>query len=174
MSVSPLASGPSIVDVARQIVQRFDTNGDGRLDADEFSSLMGRLTGQGTLAPSAAGGATVAAAAPVLYAAPETGLRERSAVLEGFNHEKLANLNHRTPKYIFARVAQQADLAGVRDKAGAEAVLRSLLPDLQTAGLDVLDVRGDSLKLRIEGRETWIDVVRGASSGNPAFQWLPK
>jgi hypothetical protein len=171
MSVSPLSSGPSIVEVARQVVQRFDTNRDGRLDAEEFSTLLGRLAGEA--APGASGTAT-SSATPALYAPPEAGTRARRAVLEGFDERKLAATDHRTPKYLFARVAQHADLSGVRDKSGAEAVLRSLVPDLQAAGLDVLDVRGDSVKLRIEGRDTWVDVVRGATSGAPAFQWLPE
>jgi hypothetical protein len=171
MSVSPLSSGPSIVEVARQVVQRFDTNRDGRLDAEEFSTLLGRLAGE---AGRDAAGTAASNATPALYAPPDTGVRARRAVLEGFDGRKLADDDHRTPKYLFARVAQHADLSGVRDKAGAEAVLRSLVPDLQAAGLDVLDVRGDSVKLRIEGRDTWVDVVRGATSGAPAFQWLPE
>mgnify|MGYP001302744938 CR=1 FL=1 len=39
MSVSPLATGPSIAEIVSRIIQRFDTSGDGRLDADEFARL---------------------------------------------------------------------------------------------------------------------------------------
>jgi hypothetical protein len=174
MSVSPLSTGPSIVEVARQILQRFDANSDGRLNAEEFASLMSRLTGPETATTGTTRTSSTPSTAPVLYSTVAPAHSERRAPLEGFDAAKLANVSHRTPKYIFARVAQGADLGGVRDKAGAEAVLRSLVPDLQAAGLEVLDVRGDRLQVRIEGRETWVDVVRGAHSGNPAFQWLPE
>jgi len=68
----------------------------------------------------------------------------------------------------------QSDLSSVKDKASAEATLRGMVPALQEAGLNVLDVRGDKIKITYEGQDVWIDVIARASSGvDPAFQWLP-
>jgi hypothetical protein len=48
-----------------------------------------------------------------------------------------------------------------------------MAPRLQEAGLNVLDVQGDKIKITFEGQDVWIDVIRGAASGDPAFQWMP-
>lgn len=91
--------------------------------------------------------------------------------LEGYNAEKLHNPEHRTPKYLFGRVASHYPLDQVKDKAGAEALLRQMLPDLRAAGLEVVDVKGDKLQVKTELGYEWVDVVRGAGSGSPGWWW---
>jgi len=167
MSTTPIQSAGSLQDLARVILQNFDANRDGQLGVDEFASLLSRLAAgtTGALASSAP-----AATTPVLpLAAPE---RIR-APISGYSEAKLANPDHRTPKYLFGRTAMWSDLSTIRDKASAEQFLRDLLPDLRAAGLDVKDVKGDKILVTYQGRDGWVDVIRGANSGNPALQWLP-
>lgn len=167
MSTTPIQSASSLQDLARVILQNFDANRDGQLGVDEFASLLSRLA---TGVAGASTSAATAATTPVLTL--DTTGRTR-ATLSGYSERKLANLDHRSPKYLFARVAMWSDLSTIRDKASAEQFLRGLLPELQAAGLDVKDVKGDKIQIVYEGHDVWIDVIRGANSGKPALQWLP-
>lgn len=91
--------------------------------------------------------------------------------LEGYNAEKLHNPEHRTPKYLFGRVASHYPLDKVKDHAAAEALLKQMLPDLLAAGLDVVAVNRDKIQVKTELGYEWVDVVRGAGSGNPGWWW---
>lgn len=103
-------------------------------------------------------------AQPVPPAAP-------SAPLEGFDFNKLNNPNHRTPKYLFARVVQHVPLTSVRDHASAEALLRAIRPQLEAAGLRILDVKNDKIHVITEIGAEWVDVIRGSGAPNPAWWW---
>ena len=93
--------------------------------------------------------------------------------MEGFDDTKLGDPSHTSMKYLFGRVAQRYSLASVRDKASAESLLLQMRPDLEAAGITVLDVSRDKIQVRDDqGQTAWVDVIRGASAGDPAFQWL--
>lgn len=92
--------------------------------------------------------------------------------LEGYDQAKLDNPNHRTPKYIFGRVAQNFKLDSVQsDKGRAEQLLKAMVPDLQAAGLEVVGVSGDKIQVKTELGYEWVDVIRGAGAANPGWQW---
>lgn len=92
--------------------------------------------------------------------------------LEGYDQAKLDNPDHKTPKYIFGRVAQGYKLDSVKgDKNRAEELLRAMVPDLRAAGLEVVDVKGDRIQVKTEVGYEWVDVVRGAGSDNPGWWW---
>jgi hypothetical protein len=172
MSTSAIQSGNPIDQLAKTLFRAYDTNSDGKLSSDEFAKLVTNLTG----AVASAGGTSSLAATSGNYTTPvlSTASAERARnAMDGFDSAKIANLEHRTPKYLFARVAQYASLDGVTDKATAETVLRGMTTDLKAAGLEVIDVKGDKIQINIEGHDTWIDVIHGANSGSPSFQWLP-
>lgn len=92
--------------------------------------------------------------------------------LEGYDQTKLENPDHKTPKYVFGRVAQGYKLDSVRgDKTRAEELLRAMLPDLRAAGLEVVDVKGDRIQVKTEVGYEWVDVVRGAGGDDPGWWW---
>lgn len=92
--------------------------------------------------------------------------------LEGYDQAKLDNPDHRTPKYVFGRVAQNFKLDSVQgDKAKAEQLLKAMLPELQAAGLEVVGVAGDRIQVKTEVGYEWVDVVRGAGSDSPGWWW---
>ena len=92
--------------------------------------------------------------------------------MAGFDDAKLGNLSHTTVKYLFGRVAQRYSLVSVRDHASAASLLLQMRPDLEAAGITMLDVSRDRIQIRDDERQTaWVDVIRGASAGDPAFQW---
>jgi hypothetical protein len=162
MAISSVSSTNPLDQLAQSLVSRFDANKDGQLTTDEFASFLTNfLSSVSSGNASALGvGTTAAASAP-------------KARLEGFDAAKLADLSHKSIKYQFGRVAQNYSLAGVTDKASAEAVLNSMTSDLLAAGVNVLQVKGDSIQIKDDaGQDAWIDVIHGANSGNPAWQWL--
>lgn len=91
--------------------------------------------------------------------------------LEGYDAGKLHNPEHRTPKYLFGRVASHYPLDQVKDHAAAEALLKQMLPDLKAAGLDVVAVNRDKIQVKTDLGYEWVDVVRGAGSGKPGWWW---
>ncbi len=91
--------------------------------------------------------------------------------LEGYDATKLNNPDHQTVKYLFGRVASHHALAGVKDKASAQALLESMVPELEAAGLKVHEVQGDKIRVDTELGQEWVDVVRGAGGGNPGWWW---
>ena len=91
--------------------------------------------------------------------------------LEGYNPTKLNDPSVQSVKYQFGRVATNYPLDGVKDHASAEALLKRMVPDLQAAGLNVKEVKGDKIRVETELGDEWVDVVRGAGSGNPGWWW---
>lgn len=92
--------------------------------------------------------------------------------LEGYDQAKLDNPDHKTPKYIFGRVAQGYKLDSVQgDKGRAEELLRAMVPDLRAAGLEVVGVEGDRIQVKTEVGYEWVDVVRGAGTDRPGWWW---
>ena len=91
--------------------------------------------------------------------------------LEGYDGGKLNNPAHQTVKYQFGRVASNYPLDGVKDHAGAQALLEKMTPDLKAAGLNIKGVQRDKILVETELGDEWVDVVRGAGSGNPGWWW---
>lgn len=97
---------------------------------------------------------------------------ETKVPLEGYDQGKLDNPNHKTPKYIFGRVAQDFKLDSVQgDKAKAEELLKAMVPELREKGLEVVSVEGDRIQVKTEHGYEWVDVVRGAGTDKPGWWW---
>lgn len=97
---------------------------------------------------------------------------ESKQPLEGYDQAKLDDPEHRTPKYIFGRVAQNFKLDSVQsDKAKAADLLEAMVPELRAAGLEVVGVSGDKIQVKTELGYEWVDVIRGAGAAKPGWQW---
>jgi len=170
MPASPIQGNNSLQEMTKSLLQTFDTNRDGSLSSDEFGQFLTRLVASLNTGTTVTGNRPSALAKASL---PNANVGPGKGRLEGFDDRKLADPNHQSVKYKFARVAQSFDLSAVKDKAAAEAVLQQMRPELEKSGIKVFDVKGDRIEVEDEpGKRTWIDVVRGANSGSPAFQWL--
>jgi hypothetical protein len=169
MAINSVQSPSPLDQIARSLVDRFDANKDGQLTTEEFTSFLSNFL---TSAAAPAGKATGHAAA----ALPGNGLKLGTVrpELEGFDFGKLADAGHLTAKYKFARVAQQYSLENVTSKDAAQSLLTGMKGDLAAAGLEVLDVSKDKIKIKDDaGQEAWIDVIRAAGSGRAAaWQWI--
>jgi len=159
MSINPLQSTSTLNDLASALVA---------LTTEEFTQFLSTMLGStGLSTPASATGATgtTGTSATTFHGTTRP-------TMAGFDAGKLADVTHTTMKYKFGRVAQQYSLESVNDKTSAQALLTTMKPDLEAAGLQVLAVDGDSIKVNDNGQETWIDVIRGSKSGSPAWQWL--
>ncbi len=169
MSINSVRSNTALDQLARSLATRFDANNDGKLTTDEFTSFLTQFLGSAT---TAAGMATSTSTSTAGSTGFHGTVRPR---MSGFSASKLADLSHTTIKYRFARVAQNYSLEGVHDKASAEALLNTMRPDLEAAGIKVLDIKKDSIQVQ-DGSHApvWYDVIWGANGSSPAWQWLSK
>ena len=169
MAINSVQSPTPFDQIARSLVDRFDANKDGQLTTEEFTSFLSNFL---TSAAAPAGTARGLAADTL----PGTGLKLGTVrpALEGFDDRKLNDPGHLTAKYKFARVAQQYSLEGVTSREAAESLLTTMKSDLTAAGLEVLEIKNDKIKIKDDaGQDAWIDVIRGAGSGRAGgWQWL--
>ena len=162
MAINSVQSTTPFEQIARSLVDRFDANQDGQLTTEEFTSFLSNFLTSAAVPSGNATGLTAAAL-------PGNGLKLGTIrpTLEGFDGAKLADPGHLTAKYKFARVAQQYSLESVTSKAAAESLLNTMKADLTAAGLEVLDVSKDKIKIKDDaGQEVWFDVIRAAGSGH--------
>lgn len=138
----------------------------GVIEAQQRAALLAQMGG----GPEAVAGGPPAGA--VREGAPQGSAGPARGILEGFDAGKLADPTHTSPKYVFARIAQQFDQ---RDPAQRAAMLEALKADpsgyFRNATLtgDILDTGSDDPKF--EGI-TRFDVVRDVDNGG-AWQWAP-
>jgi hypothetical protein len=180
MSTSPIQSGNPFQELSRLFAQTADGNRDGQVSQDEFAAFLATLlqslsnpSNQAASAPTGTNSLpTRSVALPSFTTLPMASESNRPH-MSGFSATKLADSTHDSPKYIFGRLAQNLDLSSVVDKASAEALLRQMRPELEAAGMTILDVRKDSIQIPDDhGNPVWVDVIWGSESGRPAFQWL--
>ncbi|MGE3276437.1 MAG: hypothetical protein AB7O67_15090 [Vicinamibacterales bacterium] len=155
-------------DLAQQLVQKFDTNGDGSLTTQEFTTFL--TTFMGTLGTGYTGGGT---GGTTTTGTTSAGSGIGRGQMEGFDFNKIGDPSVTTVKYKFARVAQNYGLSSVSDMSSAQSLLNQMTPELQAAGITVLGVEKDKIQVLDDaGQPAWIDVIRGAGGANPAWQWL--
>lgn len=167
MSTSAVSSQSSIQDLALSILNQYDTDKDGQLGATEFSNVLSNLLG-GAVGTSSSASADVANPNASTHA---TGGMPASD-MTGFNYDKIMDESHQTSKYQFARVAWNVDLSSVHDKASCQALLESMVPDMQAAGMNVVAVDTDKIQVSDQYGTYWVDVIRDYDGPNQAFQWL--
>jgi hypothetical protein len=148
--------------LAQQLVRTFDRNKDGQLSTEEFTSVLSDFVQRLATADTPNNAASSA----------NSSTTRHTDHLSGFVPEKLES--SQSIKYKFGRAAMEFDLSSVKDKASAEALLNEMKPAMEREGLEVLEIKNDKIRVRYEGQPLWVDVIRGASSGNTAFQWLPE
>jgi len=177
MSTIPIQSGNPFQELSRLFAETVDGNRDGQVSQDEFATFLANLlqslgnrSNEAVSAPTGtAPRSTVVRSLTTLPMASESNRPHMS----GFSATKLADSTHDSPKYVFGHLAQNIDLSSVVDKASAEALLQQMRPELEAGGMTILDIEKDSILIPDDhGNPVWVDVIWGAESGRPAFQWL--
>jgi hypothetical protein len=162
--MNPIQPGSSIQEMARSLMRTVDSNGNGELSTEEFTSFLAKLmtgvqTGVGT-SPAATATATTRGAAA-------TGA---SLKFEGFDFNKGAD-PARSAKYAFAAAAQKVGSMPT-SKADAETWFNSgIKGEMEQLGHKIDWVKGDKFQFTNWQGTFVVDYVRGAASGNPALAW---
>ena len=146
----------AISQMISRVVDKFDTDKDGKLSADEFGSFLGGLLqgrGTGALTTEPDG-----VKAPGQY----------RMMLAGFDHNKLDNPTMQgagTIKYQAARIFQ--------NYTPQPENLPAVIADLKAQGINATQIGID--KIDFNDGYGPIDVIQGAyPGGGVAWQWLPQ
>src|SRR5262252_1732116 len=98
----------TIASLASQLFQRVDTDRDGKLNGTEFQSFL-----QNLLAPLS--NSTTAGLGTQSTATAQTTVSAYGYQgMLGFDFQKLSDLTHKTPKYVFARATQNVQTGYTR------------------------------------------------------------
>lgn len=171
MNTSVSNSGTSAIsDLIAKVMDKYDTDQDKKLSADEFSSFLSGLVG-GTgikglsasateLSPNG-GGAGVSSA-------QQANLKEYRGMLAGFDHVKIDNPDIRdamTSKYQASRIFQNF-------KPMPES-LPAVVEELRAIGINASQTDHD--KIDFGDGYGPIDVIQGSRpGGGVAWQWMPR
>lgn len=166
MNTSASTSGNSAIsDLIAKVMDKYDTDKDSKLSANEFSSFLSGLiggTGVAGLTDKPAGEGTG------VSAAQKANLKEYRSTLAGFDHVKIDNPDIRdamTSKYQASRVFQNF-------KPMPEN-LPAVVAELRALGFDATQTDHD--KIDFGDGYGPIDVIQGAyPGGGVAWQWLPR
>ncbi len=166
MAINSVQPTTPFEQIARSLVDRFDANKDGQLTTEEFTAFLSNfMTSAGTPNQHASQAAV---------AAQDNGLKLGTVKpkMLGFDTGKMADPTHDSVKSKFARVAKQYSIEGVTSKDAAEQLLNTMKGDLEAAGLNVLDIKNDKIKIRgDQGQDLWVDVLKAVGSGQ-AKSWI--
>jgi len=166
MNTSLNTSGnTAISDLIAKVMDKFDTDKDQKLSANEFSSfLSGLIGGTGTAGLPEPGAAT----GKGVSAAQQANLKEYRGMLAGFDHVKIDNPDIRdamTSKYQASRIFQNF-------KPMPEN-LPAVVAELRAQGINASQTDHD--KIDFGDGYGPIDVIQGSRpGGGVAWQWLPR
>ncbi|MDP1569159.1 MAG: hypothetical protein Q8L86_04075 [Vicinamibacterales bacterium] len=185
--MNTISNGNPIQELARQLVQKFDTNRDGQLTTQEFTgfltTFLGSLGKDGAASATATAGSGAGVAQGYQVASAETGLlagRGGGYAYGGFDFNQAAANRDvtKSAKYAFAEATRRAEEQGAgtmwHTKAGAEQFARQYVkPFLEQQGFSVHEIVGD--KMRVSTRENpggeWVDFVENVDGAHPRLAW---
>lgn len=159
--MNPIQPGASIQEMARSLMRTVDTNGNGELSTEEFTSFLAKLmtgvnTGLGASPTAATPGATAGTTSNIKF--------------EGFDFAKNAD-PAKSAKYAFAAAAQKIGTMPT-SKADAEVWFNTNIKgEMEKLGHQIDWVKGDRFQFTNWQGTFVVDYVRGAASTNPALAW---
>jgi hypothetical protein len=160
--MNPIQPGASIQEMARSLMRTVDTNQNGELSTEEFTSFLAKLM---------TGVQSGFAASPTAVTTATAGATGGAALkFEGFDFAKNAD-PAKSAKYAFAAAAQKA--GGMpTSKADAEMWFNTNIKgEMEKLGHKIDWVKGDRFQFTNWQGTFVVDYVRGAASSNPALAW---
>lgn len=160
--MNPIQPGASIQEMARSLMRTVDTNNNGELSTEEFTSFLAKLmTGvqSGFNASPAATAPSPAATAP-----------GASVKFEGFDFNKGAD-PAKSAKYAFAAAAQRIGTMPTSKPEAESWFNANIKGEMEKLGHKIDWVKGDRFQFTNWQGTFVVDYVRGANSSNPALAW---
>jgi hypothetical protein len=165
--MSTITPSVSVQDLAKSLMQTFDTNNDGKLTSDEFGAFLSKLL-TGVTTASAATGATATSATSATATTATAG--SGNVKFEGFDFSVTKD-PLKSAKYSFAAAAKAAGTMPT-SKADAEAWFNTnIKAKMEADGHRINWVKGDTFQFTDAGGTFVVDYVRGAASTDPALAW---
>jgi hypothetical protein len=166
--MNPIQPGSAIQEMARSLMRTVDSNGNGELSTEEFTSFLAKLMTGVQTGLSASPTATATSTAARAYGAAAGG--SASLRFEGFDFSK-PNDPAKSAKYAFAAAAEQS--GGMpTTKADAETWFNSSIRgEMERQGHQINWVKGDKFQFTNWQGTFVVDFVRGADGANPALAW---
>jgi hypothetical protein len=147
--------------MARSLMRTVDTNGNGELSTEEFTSFLAKLM---------TGVQTGLAASPTAVTTPAAAGTTSNIKFEGFDFAKNAD-PAKSAKYAFAAAAQKIGTMPT-SKADAEVWFNTNIEaEMEKLGHKIDWVKGDRFQFTNWQGTFVVDYVRGAASSNPALAW---
>lgn len=165
--MSTVNSTQSVQELARTLMQNFDSNKDGQVSTQEFGTfltqLLSGINNTGTAYKGSALGTSAATN-------PTPTITGSSVKFEGFDFAAVKD-PAKSAKYAFAAAAKKAGNMPT-SKADAEQWFNSSIkPEMERLGHRIDWVKGDKFQFSNWQGTFTVDYVRGAGSGNPALAW---
>ncbi len=163
--MSTIQPSVSVQDLAKSLMQTFDSNSDGKLTTDEFGAFLSKLLTGVTTASATSAAATTAATATTATTAGSGSVK-----FEGFDFSVVKD-PLKSAKYSFAAAAKAAGSMPT-SKADAEAWFNTnIKAKMEADGHRINWVKGDTFQFTDAGGTFVVDYVRGAASSDPALAW---
>lgn len=176
MATTPVSASNSPQGLAQTLVTKFDRNGDQKLDADEFWSLLVKIAEQlvanAPAASGASGTSTLSATALRTTSALAASITTVGANLpfEGFNFDRVQD-PQKSAKDAFAALAKRSTYMP-RTKPECEQWFNTFIREgMEELGYTIHWVQGDKFQVTAREGVYNIDFVRAAGGDNPGIQW---
>jgi hypothetical protein len=170
--MSTVNSSTSVQDLVKTLLNNFDSNKDGQVSTDEFSSFLSKLlTGVNSAGSTAyVGTALGTSAIPSAATGSAAGTGSGNVKFEGFDFGAVKD-PAKSAKYAFAAAAKKAGSMPT-SKSDAEAWFNTnIKPEMEKLGHQINWVKGDKFEFSNWQGTFTVDYVRGAGSGDPALAW---
>jgi hypothetical protein len=159
-----ISSVSQVSDLVNAIVQKFDSNGDGKLSKDEFGAFLTNLIGG-----SGAAGRLATAATSSIGSAASTP-QARAGKFAGFDMVKMDDEHNKSFKYQIGRI--------LRFYPNTAAGLEQALPEIQklVPGAKIVGSKGDKIDFGDyddpkSGRIGVVDVILAAGGPEKGLAW---
>lgn len=177
MATTPVSASNSTQTLAQALVQKFDKDGDQKLDANEFWTLIQRIAEQLTLnAPARSAATATSAISPTpirstsALTAPVTAVGA-NLPFEGFNFNRVQD-PQKSAKDAFAALAKRSTYMPHTKAECEEWFNTHIRQGMEELGYTIHWVQGDKFQVTAREGVYNIDFVRAAGGDNPGIQWL--
>jgi hypothetical protein len=163
---TPVQSSTVVQDLARSLMQTFDTNKDGQLGSDEFGKFLGQLLG----------GIKTAEGSPVSAAAqggPQTLTRggvQNTHLFEGFDFGREQQVEKSAKDAFLMLAGGSASVPNTKPEAEAW-FNQHIRGGMESLGHKIEWVKGDKFQFSNWQGTFVVDFVRGVEGANPSFWW---
>lgn len=178
MTPSSTASNP-ISELIAKVMNKYDTNKDQKLNADEFGSfLSGLLEGTGSVAMKEGGDAEpIELPATAVVPKPFAPTNANWSLMHGFNPTNYYDSGMKSMKYEFARIAADYDpmQPGALDRVAEDPRFKAAFPNAKVVGHDAIDFGGQLSDGAARGVPVFkVDVgeLFEQNRSGKAWQWL--